>query len=52
MANPKRSLLIVIVVLIASIIIALIVWVIDFGFEKFIRFIYKLIYIIYGGKNV
>ena len=32
-----------IVVLIASIIIALIVWVIDFGFEKFIQFIYKLI---------
>jgi len=32
-----------VVVLIASIIIALIVWVIDFGFEKFIQFIYKLI---------
>ncbi|MBP6230125.1 MAG: preprotein translocase subunit SecE [Paludibacteraceae bacterium] len=32
-----------IIVLIASLIIALIVWLIDFGFEKFIQFIYKLI---------
>ncbi len=41
--TPKELSNSAMVVLIASLIIALVVWLIDFGFENLMKFIYKLI---------
>ena len=41
--TPKELSNSAMVVLIASLIIALVVWLIDFGFENIMKFIYKLI---------